>query len=268
MLTFILILFSFWCFFKIADLIAKTGENNTKTTHKNEEETGVSLNSIVNENGISYQARKVQVVGVSYSNNTGPSRQTCIARLKSCDDVWLEAEPDNKYDKNAIKVMSVHGQLGYLPKAIAATISSSLLNSIVVEFLSKGTSNKNYWGCSVTLKIPLTPSETPSPQRVKKQSTGFNKEASIQAAMKNLLNNHQLHQILDNSSRLNLSEKEASIFREALSNASPAPSAPPSKIDRPAPPMDFNYYYDESYYYEDPYESDPKYKDEYTRNPR
>ena len=78
-------------------------------------------------------ARKRQttnVAGVTYGN-----RQTALARLETYDkkaiNVWLEREPLNPHDGNAVRVIvSVNGsasyKLGYLPRKQAAILAPLL----------------------------------------------------------------------------------------------------------------------------------------------
>ncbi len=59
-----------------------------------------------------------KVVGVTFKG-----RQEVIARLQQGDLLWLEPEPDNPYDHNAIRVCRSNGeQIGYLNRSLAAKI--------------------------------------------------------------------------------------------------------------------------------------------------
>ena len=61
---------------------------------------------------------QTKVVGVTFEG-----RQEVVARLQMGDKVWLEMEPDNPYDKNAIKVTRENGeQIGYISRHLAADI--------------------------------------------------------------------------------------------------------------------------------------------------
>jgi hypothetical protein len=62
----------------------------------------------------------VNVVGVSYNNNDGSSRQTIISRCKPGETLVLIREPNNKFDPAAIKVTRRNRQqIGYIPADIA-----------------------------------------------------------------------------------------------------------------------------------------------------
>lgn len=59
-----------------------------------------------------------RVVGVTFED-----RQEVIAKLQMGDRVWLEQEPANPFDHNAIKVCRSDGaQIGYLNRYLAANI--------------------------------------------------------------------------------------------------------------------------------------------------
>jgi len=59
-----------------------------------------------------------RVVGVSFDG-----RQEVVACLRMGDRIWLEMEPDNPYDHNAIKVTRENGeQFGYINRLLAADI--------------------------------------------------------------------------------------------------------------------------------------------------
>lgn len=59
-----------------------------------------------------------KAVGVTFEG-----RQEVLARLQMGDRVWLEQEPNNAYDPNAIKVCRSNGeQIGYLSRQLAASI--------------------------------------------------------------------------------------------------------------------------------------------------
>ena len=60
-----------------------------------------------------------KVVGVTFEN-----RQEIIAKLQMGDRVWLEREPFNAYDVNAIKVTRNNGeQIGYISRHLARSLA-------------------------------------------------------------------------------------------------------------------------------------------------
>ena len=59
-----------------------------------------------------------RVVGVTFEG-----RQEIVACLKRFDKVWLDREPTNPYDRNAISVCRENGeQIGYLNRHLAGSI--------------------------------------------------------------------------------------------------------------------------------------------------
>lgn len=70
---------------------------------------------------------KMKVVGVTFTNeDTGITRQSILAQLDTSSAVFLEREPNNKFDKNAIKVMTLHGQVGYIGKDYASILAEMM----------------------------------------------------------------------------------------------------------------------------------------------
>lgn len=69
-----------------------------------------------------------KVVGVSRHNDDGSSRQEIIqAEVEEGDPLYLEAEPDNPHDPQAVKVLSKrHHQIGYLKRTLAVEVKPAL----------------------------------------------------------------------------------------------------------------------------------------------
>jgi hypothetical protein len=61
------------------------------------------------------------LAGTSHRNLDRTSRTAAIARCERGEELWLEHEPDNQYDPNAMAVyaLSIDRQLGYLPARLA-----------------------------------------------------------------------------------------------------------------------------------------------------
>ena len=68
----------------------------------------------------------LKTVGVTFINPDGTPRQKLIEMMGDDEFVWLEREPNNLYDKNAIKVMSIRGQIGYLAKDYAQILTEMM----------------------------------------------------------------------------------------------------------------------------------------------
>ena len=74
---------------------------------------------------------KLKVVGVTFTNeDTGVPRQSILAQLGTSSAVFLEREPNNKFDKNAVKVMTLHGQVGYIGKEYTEIIAPMMDSGI------------------------------------------------------------------------------------------------------------------------------------------
>lgn len=68
-----------------------------------------------------------KVVGVTFRNRSGPSRQKLIDELRRKDELWLEREPRNRKDKNAVAVLNLSGErIGYISTSIAAQMGPSI----------------------------------------------------------------------------------------------------------------------------------------------
>jgi len=63
-----------------------------------------------------WKAWRNAVAGEAQRNSDGVSRQDIIAGLKVGESVVLQPEPENRYDRHAVRVMSRRGQIGYLPR--------------------------------------------------------------------------------------------------------------------------------------------------------
>lgn len=96
-----------------------------------------------------------KVVGVTFDH-----RQEAVARLQMGDRVWLEREPFNAYDTNAIKVICNNGdQIGYINRYLAHSLAPIMdrLNSPVrgKVFLLTGSGYDDYsLGVVIAFKLP------------------------------------------------------------------------------------------------------------------
>lgn len=66
---------------------------------------------------------ELKVVGVTFKNDDGSSRKDLILAMTDQSPVMLEREPNNKYDPNAIKVLTDGGQIGYIGKDYSAILA-------------------------------------------------------------------------------------------------------------------------------------------------
>lgn len=96
-----------------------------------------------------------KVVGVTFEG-----RQEVVACLRQGDRVWLEMEPTNPYDRNAIKVSRENGeQIGYLNRHLAASICPYFkaygypVKGRVALLTGSGFGGYSL-GCTVSFKLP------------------------------------------------------------------------------------------------------------------
>lgn len=66
---------------------------------------------------------ELKVVGVTFKNDDGSSRKDLIFNMCDQSPIMLEREPNNKYDPNAIKVITDGGQIGYIGKDYSAILA-------------------------------------------------------------------------------------------------------------------------------------------------
>ena len=101
-----------------------------------------------------------KIVGVTFPNPDGSSRQQILKRMRRAEceyeAVYLEPEPDNPHDKNAVKVLNIKGeQMGYLSSDLAADILKMLSEgkefSAVITSFTGGEKDKPIVGCNIEI---------------------------------------------------------------------------------------------------------------------
>ena len=65
----------------------------------------------------------MKVAGVTFEG-----REVVVRKLKIGEELTLVREPTNKYDPNAVQIVSRIGQIGYIPRADAAWIAPLMDN--------------------------------------------------------------------------------------------------------------------------------------------
>jgi hypothetical protein len=96
-----------------------------------------------------------KVVGVTFEG-----RQEVVARLRRGDRVWLDREPTNRYDRNAITVCRENGeQIGYINRHLAASLNPlfKVYGFPVrgrVTLLTGGGWDGYTLGCMINFKLP------------------------------------------------------------------------------------------------------------------
>jgi len=96
-----------------------------------------------------------KVVGVTFEG-----RQEVVACLRRGHRVWLDREPDNYYDRNAITVCRENGeQIGYLNRHLAASLNPYFKSYGYpvkgrVTLLTGGSYDGYSLGCMISFKLP------------------------------------------------------------------------------------------------------------------
>jgi hypothetical protein len=91
-----------------------------------------------------------KVVGVSFKNEDGTSRQEIISKMTNESNILLVREPQNLYDTNAVAIYADMKQIGYVGKEYAGLLSQFMdggqkFTASVIE-LDK---YKNTWYCKI-----------------------------------------------------------------------------------------------------------------------
>jgi phosphotransferase system HPr-like phosphotransfer protein len=96
-----------------------------------------------------------KVVGVSMENTDGTSRQEIIKlEVEENDKLKLEAEPDNAYDPNAIKVLSKNGnQIGYLNKEMAEKVKPALRHGTEMHITASWVNGEKMLGVGLRIEL-------------------------------------------------------------------------------------------------------------------
>lgn len=71
-------------------------------------------------------AYRTKIAGVTFPNEDGGSRQALLRVLKAGDTVTLKRSWLNDHDPNAIEVHSAEGQIGHIPRNLAAKLANEM----------------------------------------------------------------------------------------------------------------------------------------------
>jgi hypothetical protein len=102
--------------------------------------------------------RKFFIAGVQFH----PGAVDAIRNLIEGDELFLEPEPTNKFDSNAIKILDENNNfLGYVPKKISAEISAMIeIGEVYCMVETLNLSGKTWEICQVSI-TPIAEDETP-----------------------------------------------------------------------------------------------------------
>ncbi|WP_025950434.1 HIRAN domain-containing protein [Geobacillus thermocatenulatus] len=117
------------------------------------QEGGITIERVIN----------TKIVGVTRKNEDGTSRQELIAECYEGEELFLEREPDNEHDPNAISVWNEYGeQLGYINKDLASRLAPQMDKGMrvacFVTAVTGGYDDKSY-GCNIKLILDPNPEE-------------------------------------------------------------------------------------------------------------
>ena len=99
---------------------------------------------------------RTKVVGVTFNNPDGTSRQSILSRLNSYSLIMLLRDRENIYDPNAIAVLNSNGeQIGFINRELAATLAplmdSGSLFEVTITSLTGG-DNGYTRGCNILIR--------------------------------------------------------------------------------------------------------------------
>jgi len=93
-----------------------------------------------------------RVAGVTFPNRDGGSRQAILRVCKVGQRVTLRREWGNDHDPNAIAVRTDEGQIGYVPREIAAKLVKIGFDpEATITAMRGGTPGAPTQGCEITI---------------------------------------------------------------------------------------------------------------------
>lgn len=108
-----------------------------------------------------------KIAGVTHNNPDGTSRQKLLEFCKDGEELQFIREPENAYDKNAIKICRGSGeQLGYTRSELAADLAPRIDAGekirVFVSEITGGEQDTSTRGCNIKIITePKSTSETP-----------------------------------------------------------------------------------------------------------
>jgi hypothetical protein len=101
--------------------------------------------------------RVIKVVGTSFNNDDGSSRQRILDKLarSRTSKVWLERDCNNQYDRNAIAVMSEFGQVGFIGKELAKEMTDFIRYEHLTPYICQWWVTEAYGTCGMRIRCKL-----------------------------------------------------------------------------------------------------------------
>jgi hypothetical protein len=98
------------------------------------------------------------IKGEAQVNADGTPRQRIIKRCRVGDPITLAREPNNRYDRNAVAVLSSHGQIGYISREDAEDVARRLdweeVPRCTISRILGGTRDKPHLGVVIAATWP------------------------------------------------------------------------------------------------------------------
>ncbi|WP_421877600.1 HIRAN domain-containing protein [Marinoscillum sp.] len=96
-----------------------------------------------------------KVVGVSHANADGTLRQDIIAQeVQEDDPLYLELDPENEFDENAIKVLSKNRrQIGFLKAELAEKVKPAIVNQTDISCKALWVNGEKMLGVGIRIEL-------------------------------------------------------------------------------------------------------------------
>lgn len=125
-----------------------------QTVNQNQSNTPLTFQS----SSTSYNSQhsiNTKIVGVTKINDKGISIQLILPNLSEDSDLMLVREPNNPYDKNAIKVIADYQHIGYIKSDLAQTLAPIMDQGKIVnvKLLQVTGGGDKAYGCNIQLFI-------------------------------------------------------------------------------------------------------------------
>lgn len=118
----------------------------------------------------------IGLAGESKVNPDGSSRQEELANCRIGEPVLLMREPDNRYDKNAVRVDSCRGvTIGYIPRGeilFAGKMDAGIPVRAIINDITGGYGHKMHYGCIIRIRTGGKNPDLPIPRKVEATDYG------------------------------------------------------------------------------------------------
>ena len=137
-----------------------------RVTFRADNKVEKSAENIVKKNLMGVDSIDAQVIGVTFTNPDGSSRQGALKRLRIGDSVSVFPEKNNPHHKNAYQVLSSFGQIGYLDRVLADRVSRAGRYQYTATVLAVGASERGALGSKIRIILRLAVTDHPGIHRL------------------------------------------------------------------------------------------------------